>query len=302
MRPGQGPGYARLGQAELARRAAAARALLSPCRLCPRECAADRLAGETGACRAGPQAEVASWGPHFGEERPLVGSRGSGTVFFAHCNLACVYCQNFDLSHLGRGRTLDPPGLARVFLSLAAGGCANLNLVSPTHQVPAILEALALAAAGGLRVPLVYNTGGYDSLAVLELLDGVVDIYMPDMKYASPPVGLRLSGVPDYPSRNQAAVREMHRQVGDLATVGGLAVRGLLVRHLVLPGGLAGTAEVARFLAEQVSRETAINLMRQYRPCYHADRYPPLGQPVTDQEWRQAVRDLLAAGLRPMAG
>jgi putative pyruvate formate lyase activating enzyme len=260
----------------------------------------DRLAGERGACRSGPEAAVASWGPHFGEERPLVGSRGSGTVFFAGCNLACVYCQNFDISRLGQGRAVDAAHLAQIFLAQKSRGCANINLVSPTHHVPAILCALAAAAQGGLDIPLVYNTGGYESPAVLALLDGVVDIYMPDMKYASPEAGLRLSGVPDYPAVNQAAVAEMHRQVGDLRIVDGLAVQGLLVRHLVLPGGLAGTARVAQFLADEVSRETAINLMRQYRPCYLAQRHPPLDRAVTDAEWREALRDVAAAGLRPM--
>jgi putative pyruvate formate lyase activating enzyme len=257
---------------ELGERARRAQALLRRCVTCPRNCRVDRTAGELGVCRVGVLAQVASYGPHFGEEAPLVGRGGSGTVFLAGCNLACVFCQNHDIS--------QPPGdhreweaaaerIARMMLSLQAGGCENINLVSPSHVVPQILAALALAAEGGLRLPLVYNSGGYDSVHTLRLLDGVFDIYMPDMKYSDDRVGHRLSGVTDYVHRNRAAVLEMHRQVGDLKVdEQGIARRGLLVRHLILPGGLAGTADIARFLATEVSPDTYINVMDQYRPAH----------------------------------
>jgi len=243
---------------------------------------------------------VASWGPHFGEEPVLVGRGGSGTIFFAGCNLDCVYCQNASISQQVQGGPTTPERLAAVMLALQRNGCVNINLVSPSHVVPAVLRALSLAVADGLSLPLVYNTGGYDSLETLALLAGVVDVYMPDMKYAEPAVGLRLSGVPDYPQRNRAAVLEMHRQVGDLVTDGGIARKGLLVRHLVLPGGLSGTTGVAKFVAEEVSPQTAFNLMSQYRPCYLANQYPPLDRRLTAEEWHSARQITLAAGLTPL--
>jgi len=289
--------YRRLGSDELARRALLAAGVSSPCRLCPRLCGAMRKQDQPGRCRTGLQALVASWGPHFGEERVLVGGTGSGTVFFGGCNLDCVYCQNYELSQVGEGTSVTAEFLASVFMSLQRQGCCNLNLVSPSHVVPVILEALGLAVDSGLALPLVYNTGGYDSAETLELLDGVVDIYMPDMKYADPAVGLRLSGVPDYPQRNQEAVRMMHAQVGDLVIQGGVAISGLLIRHLVLPGGLAGTAQIAAFVAEQISPRSAFHLMRQYYPCYHAAQHPPLDRRVTAAEWQTARQAVLDAGL-----
>jgi putative pyruvate formate lyase activating enzyme len=214
---------------------------------------------------------VSSYGPHFGEEAPLVGRHGSGTIFFTYCNLHCAFCQNYTISQLGEGSPVSPEALAGMMLSLQVKGCHNINLVSPTHVVPYILEALALAAAKGLRLPLVYNTGGYDSLETLKLLDGVIDIYMPDMKYSDGQTAQELSDIRDYPEVNQAAVKEMHRQVGDLLTdESGVATRGLLVRHLVLPDGLAGTEGVVKFLAEEISPNTYLNVMAQYHPCYHA--------------------------------
>ncbi|HEY75663.1 MAG TPA: radical SAM protein [Thermoflexia bacterium] len=267
------------------------------CDLCGRKCGVDRYTTH-GACKTGTQAVVASYGPHFGEEDPLRGYRGSGTIFFSWCNLNCQFCQNYDISQLGHGEEVEPEELAAMMLSLQAQGCHNINLVSPSHVVAPILAAVLIAAEAGLRLPLVYNTGGYDSMEALQLLDGVVDIYMPDMKYADEEIAHRYSRVRDYPAVNQAAVKEMHRQVGDLVLdEQGIALRGLLVRHLVLPGGLAGTPEIARFLAEEVSPDTYINIMDQYRPCYRARQHPPLDRPITAEEYAEAVEAARRAGL-----
>jgi len=283
---------------ELPRRVEQARAMLADCRLCPRECGVDRLAGKVGTCRTGRQAIVASFHAHFGEEAPLVGSHGSGTIFFSWCNLRCLFCQNYEISQLGEGEAVTPDTLAMMMLVLQKRGCHNINLVSPSHVVPQIMEALELAAEHGLTIPLVYNSGGYDALATLALLDGIVDIYMPDMKYADAAIAQELSGIKDYPAHNRAAVKEMHRQVGDLALdENGVATRGLLVRHLVLPEGLAGTADVVRFLATEISPQTYLNVMDQYRPCHKAHTRPPLDRPLTRQEYQQAVDLALAAGL-----
>jgi putative pyruvate formate lyase activating enzyme len=297
------PAYLRLlSSGELRARAADAREHLKGCDLCARHCGVDRYA-HVGFCRTGAQAWVASFGPHHGEERPLSGWAGSGTVFFSHCNLRCIYCQNHEISQRSGGRPMSDPELADVFLALQAQGCHNLNLVSPTHVVAAILPALVLAAERGLRLPIVYNTGGYDSPEALELLDGVVDIYMPDMKYDDPAVSRRLSHAAVYPQANRHAVRAMHQQVGDLRIDSrGLAEHGLLVRHLVLPGGLAGTAGVVRFLASEISRDTYLNLMDQYRPDYLARGHPLLKRRLTSAEFRSAVRLAKAAGLRRFAG
>lgn len=274
---------------------------LQSCDFCGRACGVDRREGseqELGACNLGSGVKVASHGPHYGEEDPLRGTRGSGTIFFSWCNLSCQYCQNYDISQYGHGREAEPRDVARMMGSLQERGCHNINLVSPTHVVAPILEALLIAADEGLHLPKVWNTGGYDSLETLELLDGVVDIYMPDMKYADAEVGLRFSRVRNYPEVNQAAVKEMHRQVGDLVMdEQGIAQRGLLVRHLVLPEGLAGTADVAEFLVEEVSPHTYVNLMDQYRPCYKAAEMPPLDRPVTREELDRARREAEEAGL-----
>lgn len=244
------------------------------------------------------RARVASFGAHLGEEDPLRGWRGSGTIFFGSCNLRCVYCQNYDISQRLSGEEVEAETLAAIMLSLQGEGCHNINLVSPSHVVAPILESLVIAAAEGLRLPLVYNTGGYDSPEALSLLDGVVDIYMPDMKYSDRLVARRLSKIGNYPDANRAALREMHRQVGDLIIDDrGLAIRGLLVRHLVLPGGLAGTAEVVRFLAEEISPNTYLNLMDQYRPSYQAKQYPPLNRRLTTEEYEQALALARTAGL-----
>ncbi|MGD2144942.1 MAG: radical SAM protein [Anaerolineae bacterium] len=292
------PAYLRLHHSgELRERVHAACGRLQACDLCGRECGVDRYA-ETGACNSGVRAVVASHGPHFGEEDPLRGYRGSGTIFLAWCNLSCQYCQNYDISQLGHGREVEPEALAAMMLSLQEQGCHNINLVSPSHVVAPILTAVLIAAESGLHLPLVWNTGGYDSLPALRLLDGVVDIYMPDMKYADAGAGLKYSKVRDYPEINQRAVKEMFRQVADLVLdERGIAQRGLLVRHLVLPGGLAGTAKVARFLAEEISRNTYINIMDQYRPCHRATGLPPLDRHITRKEYEKAVQQAHRAGL-----
>jgi putative pyruvate formate lyase activating enzyme len=234
----------------------------------------------------------------MGEERPLRGFRGSGTIFFSYCNLACVFCQNYDISQVGHGRPTRPEELAAMMLELQGMGCHNINLVSPSHVVPQILAALLIAAEAGLRIPLVYNSGGYDALETLRLLDGVVDIYMPDMKYADAAIGRRLSGITDYPAANQQAVREMHHQVGDLCMDSrGIAESGLLVRHLVLPNELAGTRAIVQFLAAEISTDTYLNLMDQYRPCYKAREYPELTRRISSQEYAQARKYALDAGL-----
>jgi putative pyruvate formate lyase activating enzyme len=299
------PAYRRLlDSGELQRRASEAHRRLEACDLCPRECSANRQKGTQGAaCRTGERAVVSSYNAHFGEEAPLVGCGGSGTIFFAWCNLQCQYCQNYEISQLGEGLETEPEQLADMMLRLQHAGCHNINFVSPSHVVPQILAGVVLAAQAGLSVPLVYNSGGYDSTKTLALLDGVFDIYMPDMKYSDEPTGRRLSKVRDYPRVNQAAVLEMHRQVGDLQVDGrGIAVRGLLVRHLVLPCGLAGSAEVVRFLTERVSANTYVNIMDQYRPCYRAREFPELNRRPSSAEVAEAVRLAQEAGLRRLDG
>lgn len=292
------PAYLRLPTGELERRAQVAHERMAKCDLCARACGVDRLAGELGVCRTGVQAKVSSYGAHMGEEDALRGWLGSGTIFFTHCNLRCQFCQNSDISQTDAGQEVTAEELAGIMLSLQARGCHNINLVSPSHVVAPILAALAIAARRGLRLPLVYNTGGYDSLEALRLLDGVVDIYMPDMKYADGGISLKYSRVRDYPPVNRAAIKEMHRQVGDLQiNANGLATRGLLVRHLILPHDLAGTAEIVRFLAQEISADTYLNLMDQYHPAYHAGRYPELNRRITAQEFDAALHLAREAGL-----
>jgi putative pyruvate formate lyase activating enzyme len=269
---------------------ARARRLLQACHLCPCHCGINRLAAESGQCHITRQAIVSSYGPHFGEESPLVGRHGSGTIFFAYCNLSCLYCQNYSISQLGEGSIVTKEELAEMMLSLQRRGCHNINLVSPSHVVPYILEALEIAAGSGLHLPLVYNSGGYDATETLKLLDRIIDIYMPDMKYSDNKTGERLSGVKDYPRVNRAAVREMHRQVGDLEIDdSGVAQRGLLVRHLVLPCKLAGTREIVSFLAREISTRTYLNIMAQYHPCYQAFNRPQLARPLSQAEFAEAT-------------
>jgi putative pyruvate formate lyase activating enzyme len=282
----------------LEERSRQAREFLSPCVLCPRKCQADRLAGKTGICHSAVLARVDGWGLHTGEEAVISGWRGSGTIFFCGCNLRCVFCQNYQISQGTTGREMAAEELAGGMLMLQESGAHNINLVSPSHVVPQILEALLIAVRGGLVLPLVYNTGGYDSLEVLQLLDGVVDIYMPDMKYSDGKIAEQYSLVKNYPSVNRAAVREMHRQVGDLqVNADGIAERGLLVRHLVLPHGLAGTRQVARLLVDEVSPNTAINVMAQYHPEFKAKEFIPLNRPPTPDEVQAALDTVRQAGL-----
>jgi putative pyruvate formate lyase activating enzyme len=287
-----------LSSGELQRRAERASEALASCRVCPRGCGVDRLAGKWGVCRVGRLAVVHSFGPHFGEEPPLVGHGGSGTIFFSGCNLKCIFCQNFDTSQLIRGRTVTGRELAMMMLSLQESGCHNINLVSPTHVVPQVIEALAIARGSGLTLPVVYNCGGYESTEMLRLLDGVVDIYMPDLKYTDAEVGRLLSRVADYPRVVQRSLVEMHRQVGDLELDGrGIARRGLLIRHLVLPSGFAGTADAMRFIARSLSKDSYVNVMGQYRPAHRADRVQAINRYVTSEEVDQARRLAAAEGL-----
>lgn len=271
---------------------------LSICDVCAWECPVDRRAGQIGVCQTGDLARVSSYGPHMGEEDPLRGWRGSGTIFFSRCNLRCQYCQNHDISQTDRGDEVGPEQIARIMLELQSIGCHNINFVSPSHVVPQILAAVMIAAQAGLNIPLVYNTGGYDSIAMLKLLDGVIDIYMPDMKYSDPATARHYSKIRNYPQVNQAAVKEMHRQVGDLVIdEKGVAQRGLLVRHLVLPDGLSGTWEVVRFLADEISSKTYLNLMDQYRPAYKSHLYPELDRRLTEREFQSAIDAAQSAGL-----
>ncbi len=293
------PSYLKLyREGVLQERAREAVARLRECRLCPRDCKVNRLENEQGVCKTGRRATVSSFGPHYGEESPLVGSHGSGTVFLSSCNLLCTFCQNYDISHLWEGAEVGPGKLAAVMLPLARGGCHNINFVTPSHVVPQILEALIPAVAGGLDVPLVYNTGGYDSVETLKLLDGVVDIYMPGFKFWDNEWAKRFCRAGDYRERAVEAIREMHRQVGDLEIDdSGVATRGLLIRHLVMPGDAAGTEEVMRFLASEISRHTYVNVMDQYRPCGMADRDAAINRKITRKEYEQALEMARQAGL-----
>jgi putative pyruvate formate lyase activating enzyme len=271
---------------------------LESCNLCPRRCSVNRLEDERGKCGVGRRAVVSSAHAHFGEERPLVGRSGSGTIFFSGCNLKCLFCQNYDISQGLIGSEIGAAELASVMLRIQQLGCHNLNLVSPTHVVPQILEALGIAARDGLTLPIVYNTGGYDSIEMIRMLDSVIDIYMPDIKFLSHDAAGEYSDARDYPDVIQEVIREMHRQVGDLQlSAGGIAARGLLVRHLVMPGHLDDTARIMRFLAEEISKDTYVNVMRQYRPQYKAFEHPPIDRPLEESDWRLAVLSAREAGL-----
>ena len=286
-------------QGELAKRIAAARDRLSPCRVCPRQCKVDRLADEKGVCRTGAKAVISSYAPHFGEESPLVGSGGSGTIFLTHCNLLCVFCQNYEISHLGQGVETDEGQLASMMVSLQRQGCHNINFVTPSHVVPQIIAALPKAINKGLTVPLVYNSSGYDEVETLQLLHGIFDIYMPDFKFWTRDSAKRFARAPDYPEVARKAILEMHRQVGDLVLdKEGVATRGLLVRHLVMPGGLDETREIVRFLAREVSVDTYVNIMDQYRPCGRAHQYSPIDRRLTNDEFQEALKLAGEAGLQ----
>jgi putative pyruvate formate lyase activating enzyme len=285
-------------QGVLAGRIAKAREGLSPCSICPRQCKVDRLANEKGTCRTGSTAVVSSYAPHFGEESPLVGSGGSGTIFLTHCSLLCVFCQNYEISHLGQGIETDTVQLSSMMVSLQRQGCHNINFVTPTHVVPHIIAALPKAIEKGLTVPLVYNSSGYDSVQTLKLLEGIFDIYMPDFKFWTGESGKRFAKAPDYPEEAKKAILEMHRQVGDLVLdEEGVATKGLLVRHLVMPGGLAETREIFRFLAREVSVDTYVNVMDQYRPCGKAHQYPSINRRLRNDEYQRALKLAAEAGL-----
>ncbi len=281
-----------LAGSELSQRAQQAYRHLEDCDLCGRYCHMNRRQTIKGAvCRTGERAVVNSFGPHHGEEDPLRGWNGSGTIFFSWCSLRCVFCQNWEISQKGLGQEVEPAQLAEMMLQLQAQGCHNINFVTPSHVVAQIIAAVDIAAQQGLNLPLVYNTGGYDSPEALALLDGIIDIYMPDMKYGDARLARQYSRVRNYVAVNFAAVKEMHRQVGDLQLdANGIAQRGLLVRHLVLPSNIAGTDKVLAFLAQEISTNTYLNLMDQYHPCYRANEYPALARPITRREYDQALQ------------
>jgi putative pyruvate formate lyase activating enzyme len=294
------PAYLRLERGgELAQRARELRAIYRSCRLCPRQCGVDRLKGEKGVCSSTSRAKVYSAHPHFGEEKPLVGRGGSGTIFFSNCNLLCVFCQNWEINHRGDGSFAGDADIGRLMTDLQRMGCHNVNLVTPTHIVPNIVEALRSAIQRGLRVPLVYNCGGYEPVEVIQLLDGIVDIYLPDFKYTDGAMSEKYSsGARDYPARAAAAIEEMHRQVGELVVdEDGIALRGLMIRHLVLPGNIAGTDKFVQFVAARLTRSTYVNIMAQYRPEHKAPGIPELSRRITSSEYRQAIRWAKEAGL-----
>ena len=288
---------------KLAKKIEAAKNILMDCALCPRRCRVNRKAGEKGICKTGEKAMVSSFAPHFGEEAPLVGRHGSGTIFFTHCSLLCGFCQNYDISHEGWGSEATDAQLAAMMLSLQERGCHNINFVTPTHVVPQILSAVRMAAEKGLNVPIVYNCGGYEQIESLRLLDGIVDIYMPDFKFWDISIAQTACQAPDYPETARQALIEMHRQVGDLVIDSdGVARRGLLVRHLVLPQNLAGTRDIMRFLARSISTDTYVNIMSQYRPCGRAYETPGLDRRPTSAEFRAALAAAREEGITRLDG
>jgi putative pyruvate formate lyase activating enzyme len=292
------PAYLALGTAEIRRRAEEAVASLARCEVCPRNCRVDRLKGEARVCSTGRYARVSTWFPHFGEEDCLRGTKGSGTIFFSFCNLKCVFCQNHDTSQAGKGRELSPEELAGAMLELQSKGCHNINFVTPEHVVPEILEALPIAIERGLSLPIVYNTSSYDSLESLGWMDGIVDIYMPDVKLWTKQLAIRDLKAKDYPEVMRRVVVEMHRQVGPLQLgADGLANRGVLFRHLVMPGLLNETREIFRFLSTEVSRDSYVNVMGQYRPEYKTSDFPEIDRRPTVEEMQHAERLFFEAGL-----
>jgi putative pyruvate formate lyase activating enzyme len=296
------PAYRLLPSGALSEKIGEAEEILKECTLCPRECRVDRTSDERGFCKTGNKPFISSWGPHFGEESPLVGRFGSGTIFFGNCNLGCLYCQNYSISHLEDGAETSFERLADIMLSLQKEGCHNINFVTPTHQMPMILRSIQIASGKGLNIPVVYNCGGYESLHAIQLLEGIVDIYMPDFKYIDPEMAKKYSCAEDYPKAARTAMKEMHRQAGDLIIDTGIALRGLLVRHLVLPEGIAGTAGVVEFIAQEISKDTYINIMDQYHPCYKAFDNPPLNRRITNEEYKEALRITREAGLKRIDG
>ncbi len=272
--------------------------LMESCRVCPRRCGINRLQDERGYCGVGKDAVVASLGPHFGEEDVLVGAGGSGTIFLAGCNLRCIFCQNYDISHRVVGQKVTPDELAGLALALERRGCHNINFVTPTHVAPIIMEAIHIARDRGLSVPIVYNCGGYESVEMLQLLEGSVEIYMPDTKFGDSQVAGKLANAPDYPEVIRCVLKEMHRQVGDLEIVDGLAVKGLLIRHLVLPNNYSGSKEAIDFIAQEVSSNSYVNVMAQYRPVFRAKEVPEINRYPTQEEFAAVCMYARARGLR----
>jgi len=273
--------------------------MMEECELCPRMCGARRLDGERGFCGASSQLEIASWHPHFGEERPLVGRGGSGTIFMTHCGLRCVFCINWEISHLGDGIRKDIADMAAMMIELEGMGCANINVVTPTHYAPHIVQALDIAIGRGLDLPLIWNTCGWERLEVLELLDGIVDIYLPDFKYSDGEMAAKYSaGARNYPGVTQKALLEMQRQVGTAHPApDGLVHRGLMIRHLIMPNGVSGTGKVIHWISENLPRDTYLNLMSQYTPAYKASRYPDISRKLKKKEFEEAVKFAERAGL-----
>lgn len=292
------PSYVKLYESgELQARIDSLEAILDHCILCPRKCGVNRREGEKGFCKTGLKAVVASYNAHFGEEAPLVGVSGSGTIFFSNCNLGCVFCQNYSISHEGEGVEVDSGQLVAIMISLQKQGCHNINFVTPSHVVPQIVAALPAAIEKGLHLPLVYNTSSYDALETLQLLDGIIDIYMPDFKFRHRESAGRFANAPDYPDTARRAIVEMYRQVGDLEMGSrSIAVKGLLVRHLVMPGCLDETEKILKFLAS-LSPQTYVNVMEQYRPVYKAHDYPPIDKALSHKEYEQALAYAEKAGL-----
>ncbi len=294
------PRYLNLTKSEIEEKTKGLFGLLRCCKLCPRECGVNRLEGETGFCLTGRYAYVSSYNLHFGEEDPLVGTGGSGTIFFAGCNLGCVFCQNYEISHSTEGsHEVTKEQLAQMMIILQDQGAHNINFVSPTHIIPQIVEALGIAIEMGLKIPLVYNTGSYDKVEVLKILDGIIDIYLPDTKFFDPDLCEKYLKAKDYSERAKAAIKEMHRQVGDLQiNDAGIAEKGLLVRHLLMPNGLAGTEKWMEFIAKEISLNTYINIMDQYRPCGEATKYKELVGVVSYEELKRAQDIALKFGLK----
>lgn len=291
--PKEYPSYIHLAKTgKLSERVEKLYSIYENCHLCPRDCEVNRKQGQTGKCRSTSKVKVSSAFPHFGEEAPLVGKRGSGTIFFSNCGLRCVYCQNYKISHEGEGIEITDERLAEMMVKVQELGCHNINLVTPTHYVPNIVNALQKAIPMGLRIPLVYNTGGYERLEILQLLDGIIDIYLPDCKYTDPEQAAKYSdGAYNYPHYALIALKEMYHQVGDLVVNGkGIAVRGLIIRHLVLPNRIAGTEKFLKFVAEELSKTTYLNIMSQYRPEYKAFEYPEISRRIKQSEYEEAVR------------
>ena len=273
-------------------------AILKSCTLCPRACKIDRISGKTGICKTGAKAYLSSYNPHFGEEAPLVGLHGSGTIFFTHCNLLCNFCQNYDISHEGHGEEISDQDLASIMIVLQKRGCHNINFVTPSHVVPQIIAATEAAVQQGLSVPLVYNSGGYDSVETLKLLEGVFDIYMPDFKFWDPEIAGTTCNAKDYPQVARQALIEMHRQVGDLCLDSkGIAHRGLLIRHLALPKGLSGTREIMKFISCRLSPNTYVNIMPQYRPCGRASEVKELSSSLESDDYQCALRSAKEEGI-----